>query len=196
MKKSPKRIEIDGYKLPNGAGGVAIRHGCELIRNNPGIRQTELLTSMLKISDLNSSTAGWLVTPGKTKNTKNPAGILWDRKKDNSGHFCCYPNEATMKVESADELVKEIRYLKLEQLEPFDTNKIIDVSTTLTRDPHYTAVVIGFALIQKNQTIKFKTLESIRNFDIKKLTYSCYICVEVFYNGNIKLLHPSWLRSI
>lgn len=99
---------VNGYKVPGGFSGVAVRRACELILERPGIAQKHVLEEAVRFSGLNFSTAGWLTSPGP----KSPATLLWDRRKE--GVFSCYPNEHTEKVVGAqaalfDEIMNQTR---------------------------------------------------------------------------------------
>ena len=87
---------VNGYTVPGGYSGVAVRHACETVLKNPGITQKDLLEAAVKCSGLNLGTAGWITSPGP----KSPATLLWDRRKE--GVFKCYPNEHTEKVIGAE----------------------------------------------------------------------------------------------
>lgn len=87
---------VNGYTVPGGYSGVAVRHACETVLANPGITQKDLLEAAVKCSGLNFGTAGWITSPGP----KSPATLLWDRRKE--GVFKCYPNEHTEKVVGAE----------------------------------------------------------------------------------------------
>lgn len=99
---------VNGYMVPGGFGGVAVRHACETVLKNPGITQKDLLEAAVKCSGLNFSTAGWITSPGP----KSPATLLWDRRKE--GVFKCYPNAFTDGVVGAqaalfDEIMNQTR---------------------------------------------------------------------------------------
>lgn len=96
---------VNGYTVPGGYSGVAVRRACEVILNHPGISQKELLEVATMCSGLASSTAGWIVSPGNPWNGKSPATRLWDRRK--SDVFRCYPNEFTDKVTGSDDAILE-----------------------------------------------------------------------------------------
>lgn len=85
-----EHLVINGYRVPGGGGGIAVRRACETVLANPGIKQSELLREAVTFSTINFSTAGWITSPGP----KSPACILWDRRKVD-GVFCCFPNEFT-----------------------------------------------------------------------------------------------------
>ena len=87
---------VNGYTVPGGYGGVAVRRACETVLAHPGITQNELLADAVACSGLSLSTAGWLTSPGNPWNGKSPATRLWERRKE--GVFRCYPNEFTDKV--------------------------------------------------------------------------------------------------
>ena len=87
---------IGGYKVPGARGGVAVLKACQLVRDNPGIKQGDLVDEATRWANLNLSTATWITTPGP----KSPAGILWDRRKEGRG-YRCYPNEHTSSAPDA-----------------------------------------------------------------------------------------------
>ena len=100
-----EHLIINGFRVPGGFSGVAVRRACETVLANPGIPQTQLLQEAVRYSGINLGTAGWITSPGP----KSPATLLWDRRKE--GTFKCYPNEHTDKVVGAqdalfDEFVK------------------------------------------------------------------------------------------
>ena len=84
---------IGGYKVPGGKGGAAVARACQLILQNPGIKQVDIHEQSAHWAGLNHSTANWITSPG----SNSPAVILWDRKKEGRG-FRCYPNEHTDKL--------------------------------------------------------------------------------------------------
>jgi hypothetical protein len=90
-----EHLIVNGFRVPGGYGGVAVRRACELIIANPGISQVEVLKLSVFYSGINHGTAGWITSPGP----KSPATLLWDRRKE--GVFRCYPNEHTEKVTGA-----------------------------------------------------------------------------------------------
>ncbi len=89
MAKKPAEI-VNGYKVPGGRGGAAVAKACQLIIQNPGIKQGDVLDTVAYWSKLNHSTANWITSPGP----KSPAELLWSRQKVGRG-FCCFPNEFT-----------------------------------------------------------------------------------------------------
>ena len=101
-------LVVNGYKVPTGASGVAVRKACELITESPGISQKEVLEAAVRFSGLNFSTATWITSPSP----KSPAGLLWDRRKE--GTFKCYPNQFTSQVVGSvehirDHILKDLR---------------------------------------------------------------------------------------
>ena len=84
---------IGGYKVPGGKGGAAVARACQLILQNPGIKQGDVHTETSKWAGLNHSTASWITSPG----SNSPACLLWRRQKEGRG-FRCYPNEHTDKL--------------------------------------------------------------------------------------------------
>ena len=98
---------IGGYNVPGGKGGAAVARACQLILQNPGIKQGDIHEQAASWAGLNHSTANWITSPGP----KSPAEILWTRKKEGRG-FRCYPNEHTDKlgdprIRLRQELLKE-----------------------------------------------------------------------------------------
>ena len=94
-------LVVNGFKVPTGASGVAIRKACELITAKPGISQKEVLEVAVRFSGLNFSTATWITSPG----SRSPTGFLWDRRKE--GTFKCYPNQFTAQVVGSVEHLRE-----------------------------------------------------------------------------------------
>ena len=93
MAKKAAEI-INGFKIPGGRGGAAVLRACQMVRQNPGIKQADLINHVTSWANLNLSTAGWITSPGP----KSPAEILWDRRKEGRG-FKCYPNEHTPDID-------------------------------------------------------------------------------------------------
>ena len=81
---------INGYTIPSGRGGVAVRKACELLLADPGMAQTTLLEEASYYAGVSSSHSGWLVSPN---DPKCPLPKLWNRTKE--GVFRHYPNEFT-----------------------------------------------------------------------------------------------------
>jgi hypothetical protein len=94
-----EHLVVNGYKVPGGYGGIAVRRACETVIANPGITQKDLLQDAVRFSGINFSTAGWITSPGP----KSPATLLWDRRKE--GVFKCYPNEHTEGVGGSQEAI-------------------------------------------------------------------------------------------
>ena len=94
---------IGGYKIPGGYGGAAVLKACEIIRNEPGIKQGDLLERVTRWAGLNYSTATWINTPGP----KSPSGLLWERRKEGRG-YKCYPNAHTESTPDARIALKEV----------------------------------------------------------------------------------------
>ena len=92
-----EHLVVNGYRVPRGYGGIAVRRACELVIANPGIPQMEVLKLSVAYSGISLSQAGWITSPGP----KSPATLLWDRRKE--GVFRCYPNEHTEKVIGAQD---------------------------------------------------------------------------------------------
>ena len=105
-KKGPV---IGGYAVPGGRSGAAVTYACQLISQNPGIKQGDVHEQSARWAGLNFSTANWITSPGP----KSPAEILWGRQKEGRG-FRCYPNENT------DKLGDPRPFLQAEILKEFD----------------------------------------------------------------------------
>ncbi len=138
-----ERLVINGYIVPGGFSGVAVRHACETVLANPGIPQTQLLQEAVRYSGINLGTAGWITSPGP----KSPATLLWDRRKE--GVFKCYPNEHTEGVVGAeaalfDEIMNGVR-LQLRGVKyrpaPGELISFLDLDGT----PYSTGLFIGYS---------------------------------------------------
>ena len=90
MKRDPELV-IGGYKVPGGKGRLAVAAAVDLIKREPGVKQTEVQKHAVRFAGLNPSTAGWITSPGT--GLGRPTGILWERKK--VGTYRCYPNKNT-----------------------------------------------------------------------------------------------------
>jgi hypothetical protein len=143
-----ERLVVNGYIVPGGYGGVAVRRACETILENPGITQKDLLQEAVRFSGINFSTAGWITSPGP----KSPATILWDRRKE--GTFKCYPNEHTEGVVGAeaalfDEIMNGVR-LQLRGVVyrpvPGELVSFLDIDGT----PYSTGLLIGYSFGRHN----------------------------------------------
>lgn len=138
-----EHLVVNGYRVPGGFSGVAVRRACEMVIAVPGVTQKELLQAAVQYSGLNGSTAGWITSPGP----KSPAGLLWDRNKE--GVFKCYPNKFTDGVVGAqaalfDEIMNSTR-LQLRGVEsgavPGDLVSFHDFDGT----PYSTGLFIGYS---------------------------------------------------
>ena len=98
---------VNGYTIPGGYSGVAVRRACETVLANPGITQKQLLAEAVMCSGLAASTAGWIVSPGNPWNGKSPATRLWDRRVVPGHVFRCYPNEFTDKAMGSQDAILE-----------------------------------------------------------------------------------------
>ena len=143
-----ERLVVNGYIVPGGYGGAAVRRACETILENPGITQKDLLQEAVRFSGINLSTAGWITSPGP----KSPATLLWDRRKE--GVFKCYPNEHTEGVVGAeaalfDEIMNGVR-LQLRGVVyrpvPGELVSFLDIDGT----PYSTGLLIGYSFGRHN----------------------------------------------
>lgn len=138
-----ENLVVNGYKVPGGMSGVAVRRACELVIASPGITQKDLLEGSVMYSGLNFSTAGWITSPGP----KSPATLLWDRRKE--GVFKCYPNEHTDRVVGAEAAMFDERVLDFRRQtrgfkwlpKPGDLVR----STTALGDVYAEGIILGWA---------------------------------------------------
>lgn len=138
------KLVINGYTVPGGSSGVAVRRACELILERPGIAQKHVLQEAVRFSGLNFSTAGWITSPGP----KSPATLLWDRRKE--GVFSCYPNTHTEKVIGAqaalfDELVRGAKVQMKKSHHIPVVGELVECSSSVGY-PFCEGVVLGFTL--------------------------------------------------
>ena len=143
-----ERLVVNGYIVPGGYGGVAVRRACELVTLWPGISQVDLLNTSVMFSGINHGTAGWITSPGP----RSPATLLWDRRKE--GTFRCYPNEHTEGVVGAeaalfDEIMNGVR-LQLRGVVyrpvPGELVSFLDIDGT----PYSTGLLIGYSFGRHN----------------------------------------------
>ena len=71
-------LVINGYKIPSGRSGNAVRYGAHLLSENPGMKMSEFLPAVAKFSNLNESHAGWLTSA----KIGSPATTLWRRQHE------------------------------------------------------------------------------------------------------------------
>jgi hypothetical protein len=185
---------VNGYTVPGGFGGVAVRHACETVLANPGIPQTKLLEEAVRFSGINFSTAGWITSPGP----KSPATILWDRRKE--GTFKCYPNEHTEKLAGAEtslfnEIMDGVR-LQLRGVKyrpvPGDLVNFLD----LDGSPYSTGIFIGYSF--GNHNLSDPIFNSID--DIIKSRPPCRyvdrVHLDIIENGTGRLMKTWMLGKI
>jgi len=137
MKRDPKLV-IGGYSVPGGAGRIAVAAAVDLIKRYPGVKQVDVQKHAVRFSGLNSSTAGWVTSPG----VKSPATILWDRRKE--GVFRCYPNENTAlfnldPVQLASDLCKR----EMAESIQVKVGDLVQVKTYRATEP---GILVGFRL--------------------------------------------------
>ncbi len=143
-----ERLVVNGYIVPGGYGGAAVRRACETVLENPGITQKDLLQEAVRFSGINFSTAGWITSPGP----KSPATLLWDRRKE--GVFKCYPNEHTGKVLDSqvaltDEFIRStVRVLKDVKFRP-KPGDLVSVSQWAAEGE---GIFLGYQLGQDGRT--------------------------------------------
>lgn len=84
------RKTINGYRVPDGRGAVAIAKACQLIMQQPGIQQRDLLHH---VNEWMKTSQDWL----GASSAKSPAGHLWERKKVGRS-YRLYPNDFTAEM--------------------------------------------------------------------------------------------------
>ena len=184
---------IGGYTVPGGKGGAAVAQACQLILQNPGIKQGDIHEQAAHWAGLNHSTANWLTSPG----SKSPAAILWDRRKEGRG-FRCYPNEHTDKL--GDPRIR----LRQELLKEFDRewgNSGRPNPGELVRVRNYggtseVGLLLGFSLFRGQWVAGgFVTsrqgLDDLSNFDLG----SCGIHTEVLLPGGQKFVTFNYITK-
>jgi hypothetical protein len=159
---------IGGYKVPGGKGGAAVARACQLIIQNPGIKQGDIHEQAAHWAGLNHSTANWITSPGSS----SPAGLLWDRRKEGRG-FRCYPNEHTDKL--GDPRIR----LRAELLKDFDrewsaagspkAGELVRVGTW--SGTHELGLLLGFELFRGEWkaggfAATREDLDNLSNFDL------------------------------
>ena len=165
---------IGGYTVPGGKGGAAVAKACQLILQNPGIKQGDIHEQAAHWAGLNHSTANWLTSPG----SKSPAAILWDRRKEGRG-FRCYPNEHTDKlgdprIRLRQELLKDFDRDWESAGRPFPGNLVTIKKVRYSADSlqeYEIGLLLGFNLFRGNQEVdRFVTsregLDDLSNFDL------------------------------
>ena len=184
---------IGGYKVPGGKGGAAVARACQLILQNPGIKQGDIHEQAAHWAGLNHSTANWITSPG----SNSPAAILWDRRKEGRG-FRCYPNEHTDKL--GDPRIR----LRQEILKEFDRewgNSGRPNPGELVRVRNYggtfeVGLLLGFSLFRGQWVAGgFVTsrqgLDDLSNFDLG----SCGIHTEVLLPGGQKFVTFNYITK-
>lgn len=187
------KLIVNGYSLPRGYGGVAVRRACELILAHPGIAQKDLLPEAAKFAGLNLSTAGWITSPGP----KSPAGILWERRKETI--FRCYPNEHTEKAVGAQTalLNEKIAQPKRRWAEGKLTLRVGDLVNLRPRflQVESGGVVVGFGLGQMLPADPiFNSIDEIIATQ-PLCTVADVVYVSIMENGTGQVLREwDWLR--
>ena len=189
-----ERLVVNGYIVPGGYGGAAVRRACETILENPGITQKDLLQEAVRFSGINFSTAGWITSPGP----KSPATILWDRRKE--GTFKCYPNEHTEGVVGAqaalfDEVMNQTR-LQLRGVKyrpvPGELVSFLAIDGT----PYSTGLLIGYSF--GNHNLSDPIFNSID--DIIKARPSCRygdrVNLDIIENGTGRRMKTWMLGNV
>ena len=177
---------IGGYTVPGGKGGAAVARACQLILQNPGIKQGDIHEQAARWAGLNHSTANWITSPG----FGSPAAILWDRKKEGRG-FRCYPNEHT------DKLGDPRPRLRTEVLKDFERDwkaSGCPIPGELVRCKGYDGsfqhgLLLGFSLfrgqlVEDGFVTSREALDDLSNFDLG----SCGIHTEVMVGESRKFI--------
>lgn len=191
-----EKLIINGYTVPNGFGGAAVRRACELIHESPGISQQTVLRETIQFSELNASTASWIVTPAK-----GPVGFLWERSRN--GIFCCYPNEFTKQlVGTATEAWKKAWYqevhssakrivtVKVGDLVRFEPDYFGEINHGQDKYDPTMGLLIGFSYMDK----KFDSLDAIfSSIDMNAQRKRQIIFADILFDGGVT---HSYLRHI
>jgi hypothetical protein len=189
-----EHLVVNGFRVPGGFGGVAVRRACEYIIANPGIPQSEVLKLSVAYSGLSLSQAGWITSPGP----KSPATLLWDRRKE--GTFKCYPNEHTEGVVGAqaalfDEIMNGVR-LQLRGVKyrpvPGELVSFLAIDGT----PYSTGLLIGYSF--GNHNLSDPIFNSID--DIIKARPSCRygdrVHLDIIENGTGRRMKTWMLGNV
>lgn len=184
---------IGGYVVPGGRGGAAVARACQLILQNPGIKQGDIHEQAAEWAGLNHSTASWIGSPGP----KSPAGILWDRWKEGRG-FKCYPNDLTDKlgdprIRLRQELLKEFdkEWKAAGYPQPGELVRVRNWSGT-----HEVGFLLGFCLFRGQWkgggfVTSREALDDLSNFDLG----SCGIHTEVLMPGGNKFVTFNYISK-
>jgi hypothetical protein len=180
-----QQLIVNGYKVPGGYSGVAVRRACEFVIANPGVSQVDLLQEAVRFSGINMSTAGWITSPGNPWNGKSPATVLWDRRKQ--GVFRCYPNEHTDKVVGAqaalfDEIMNGTRLqLRGVKYRPVP-GELVNFHSTVG-DVYTTGLFIGYSFGRMNHNDPlFNSIQDI--IDARPAcTYGDRVYMDTIENG-------------
>ena len=130
MKRDPKLV-INGYVVPGGVSRLAVAAAVDLIKAQPGVKQTEVLKRAVSFSGLNLSTASWITSPGR-----GPCGHLWDRR---GTPYRCFPNEGTQQF-NIDSFTAASTYMKAQLAADIDSLgtklKPGDIVKLMSRSPY------------------------------------------------------------
>ena len=184
---------IGGYKIPGGKGGAAVARACQLILQNPGIKQGDIHEQAAHWAGLNHSTANWITSPG----SNSPACLLWRRQQEGRG-FRCYPNEHT------DKLGDPRPRLRTEVLKDFERDWKAagrPIPGELVRCKGYDGsfqhgLLLGFSLfrgqrVESGFVTSREALDDLSNFDLG----SCSIHTEVLVGESRKFITFNWLSK-
>lgn len=184
---------VGGYKVPAGRGGAAVAKACQLILQNPGIKQGDVHEQAARWAGLNFSTANWITSPGPN----SPACFLWDRQKEGRS-FRCYPNEHTDKL--GDPRIR-IRAEVLKEFERDWKSSGRPHPGELVRCKSYDGtseigLLIGFSLFRGQWVAggfvtSREALDDLSNFDLG----SCGIHTEVVVGERQKFVTFNWLSK-
>jgi hypothetical protein len=184
---------IGEYAVPGGKGGAAVAKACQLVLQNPGIKQGDVHEQAAHWAGLNHSTANWISSPGP----KSPAELLWGRRKEGRG-FRCYPNEHTDKL--GDPRIR-IRAEVLKDFERDWKQSGRPIPGELVRCKGYDGttqlgLLIGFSLFRGQWVAggfvtSREALDDISNFDLG----FCSIHTEVIVGEHQKFVTFNWLSK-
>lgn len=181
---------VNGYPLPWGGSGIAVRRACEIILSQPGVPQHDVMVLSAKFANISVNNSSWIVSPGK----KSPALKLWNRERVGK-KFLCYPNEFTKDLVGAYEAKREEwlkRNLTIVQGGAIPVKgDIVEVRqhvahwSNLPKEWHH-ALFIGWT----NRDIATPTLEELG----KLVDYNSYANFTVMLNGSTVTTHSARVR--
>ncbi len=181
---------INGYTIPSGRGGVAVRKACELLIANPGMAQSKLHEEACYYAGISSSHTGWLVNPN---DPKCPLPKLWNRNKE--GVFRHYPNEFTKQGIGSEQAIFDL--LADTVRSAVRKSPYVPKVGDLIDDSGITGLFIGYELLGKlydspDEIIELGSLSGIKQIDSVYLRFiqNGNNALRYEYIGNMKAIRP------